>query len=106
LIAEVKAGRAQVFAQTERITALEAQVTVEQSNASSIAKSYESSVREIESLRSANSALERAIVLHEQSIAILQDREKTLSREVKKQRKRAVVAGLIAVGTIASRLLL
>lgn len=99
------AGRTLVASQKEQIVALEAQLAQERANGASLSKSYADAEREITNLRTATAALERAITLHEQSIAILKSETERAQKEAKKQRKRATLATIVAVGSTLLRLL-
>jgi septal ring factor EnvC (AmiA/AmiB activator) len=105
LSGEVTAGRALVATQKEQIVALDAQLAAERANGTSLSKSYADAQREVVQLRAATAALERAITLHERSIAILDaDRERAV-KEAKKQRRRATLATLAAIGSVVLRFL-
>jgi chromosome segregation ATPase len=106
LAAEVKAGRALIVSLRAERDAFAAQAEVERKNASSIQRSYDAAQTELASKDRAIEALTRAVSLHEKTIAMLAERERVLSKEVKKQKKHAVIAALVAVGTIASKFLL
>ena len=90
----MKTARPLIKEQTERIAALEAE-------SASVAKSYDSAQREIESLRTANAALERAINLHEQAIGILTKAKQDADRRAAKANKRSIIATVIAVASVA-----
>lgn len=103
MIAEVKAARALTDAQRERIAALEAEVSGEQKNSASLSASYAAATREIEQLRTSVAYLEKAINLHEQTIAILQTEGARLKADARKSRRRAAIATLISIASVASR---
>lgn len=105
LIAEVKAGRELVQSQREQIASLEKQIEVEQANAASLSKSYVDAQREITQLRTATAALERAINLHEQTIEILKTARAEAEAKARKANKRAGLATVIAVVSLALKLL-
>jgi len=59
--------------------------------------------REIEQLRKSIGYLERAIQLHQQTVAVLQSDNTRLKGEAKKSRRRAVLTALAAGGLIVAR---
>lgn len=83
-----------------RIADLEAEVALEKENSSSIGKSYEAAKSEIISLKQSNEALQRAVALNEQTIALLQTdnaKQKTAAKKANKAKwkARGVAAVLI-----------
>ena len=105
LLGEVKAGRALVATQKEQLAALEAQAETQRVNGISLSASYTEAAREITHLRQSIGLMEKVIGLHEQTVAILQSREDELKKEVKRQRKRATLSTLVAIGSVALRFL-
>ncbi len=105
LIAEVKTGRVLVESLRAERDALSAQVEAEKQNSASIQKSYDSAQAEIAAKDKAIGHLERAIALHEKTVALLQDSNAGLKAEVKKHKKRAVLATLVVIGSIALKVL-
>lgn len=103
LVDEVKSGRELIEAQAGQIRALERQLAAEKANGASLTTSYAGAEREIAQLRSSVALLEKAIALHEQSIAILTADNSRLKGEAKKSRKRAAVATVVAIGSVALR---
>lgn len=101
----MRAQRTLIGTLREENAALTEQVNAERANGASLEKSYSAAQREITANERAIKALETAVKLHEQSVALLQSDRAALTQEVKKQKKRALVATLIAVGSIAIRLL-
>lgn len=105
LVAEVRAGRELIAEQRAALAALEEQVRIEQANSASVAASYASAQREIEQLRSSINHLERAIRLHEQTIALLTtDRDRARAGE-RRANRRALWATVGAVASIAIKFL-
>jgi hypothetical protein len=103
LLDENEKGRALIAAQERRIKDLEVLAAAEKENGDSTAKSYQLAVGEIESLKSANAALHKAIALNERTItAIEADREKWKG-DAKKHKKQKYIAWAIAAGSIALR---
>lgn len=102
----MRASRALVETLRGENTSLASRLSTERAYSASVESSYASAQKVIAAQERALLHLEHAIKLHEQSVATLQDRERQLAKEVKKNRKRAIVAGLVAVGTLATRLLL
>lgn len=83
--------------QEKRIKDLEAEVSLEKENSASIGTSYEKAKSEIESLKSANDALHKAIAINEQTIAIVQsDRDKWKGKAKKESKEKW--AAIIALG--------
>lgn len=101
----MKAGRALVATQKEQLAALEAQAETQRVNGISLSASYTEAAREITHLRQSIGLMEKVIGLHEQTVAILQSREDELKKEVKRQRKRATLSTLVAIGSVALRFL-
>lgn len=105
LVAEVKAGRDAVAALRAENEALTAQLKAEQANAASLQRSYDAAEREIKANERAIAHLEKAIELHEKTVETLQvayDKEKASN---KKNKKRAAVATIIAIASLALRFL-
>lgn len=104
LLDQNEKGRELIAAQEKRIADLEALAAAEKENGESTAKSYQLAVGEIESLKSANAALHRAIALNERTIAMIEaDRDKWKT-EAKKAKKAKYIAWAITAGTIALRI--
>gem|GEM_PF-6422657 len=105
LVSEVKAARTLVNAQNDQIAALENQVKTETENSTSLNRSYQNAKSEINSLRAANDALTKAIVLNEQTIALLQGdlREERASK--KKWRSRTFKVGATLAAIVLTKML-
>jgi Spy/CpxP family protein refolding chaperone len=103
LVGEVEAGRELTTAQAEQIEALDRQLAAEKANSASLATSYGLAQKENDSLREANKLLTTAVALHEKTVEIVTADNTRLKGEAKKANKRAAVATLITVATIAAR---
>lgn len=106
LIAENKNARGVIEAQEKHITDLEAQIAGEQEKSESLEKSYLSAKSEIESLRSSNEALRRAVKLNEQTLALLAEDNSKQKEKARKAEKKKYQAYLIAIGAIALKFLI
>jgi len=99
-------ARELIKAQNDRIAVLETEKAAERENGESLSKSYASAQKEIESLRSANEALHKAVAVNEQTISLLQtDRDKWKGK-AKHETRAKYKAYLIAAGMIVLKFLL
>lgn len=105
LIEEVKAGRAAVADLKAENDALREQLRVEQANSASLASSYAHAQAQIAANERAIAHLEKAVALHEQTIAVLTDAYQKEKASNQKNKKRAFIATLFAVGSILLRVL-
>lgn len=92
--------------QKNRITDLEAEISIERENSASVSKSYESAKSEISSLKSSNEALARAVALNENTITLLQADNAKQRDRVKQANKAKWKAYGVAAVTVALKLLL
>lgn len=106
LINQVEAARALIAAQENRIGDLENEVAVEKENAASVSKSYELAQSEIVFLKQSNEALNRAVAVNENTIAILQADNAKQREKAKKAVKDKWKAYAVAVGAIALKLII
>lgn len=99
MIRQNESARDLIAVQKQRIADLESELAVEREDKVSISKSYESAKTEIVSLKSSNAALERAVALNENTIALLQTdnaKQKEKARKATKEKYKAyAVAGVV-----------
>jgi chromosome segregation ATPase len=105
LISEVKAARELIRVQNEQIAALENQLQTETENSSSINRSYENAKSEINSLRTANDALEKAVALHTETITLLQSDLIKERQSKKKWRVRTFKIGATLAAILITKVL-
>lgn len=92
--------------QNARIKDLEAELAAEKENSDSLGKSYAGAKSEIDALKRSNAALERAILLNEQTIELLKLEVDRQREKVKKANKDKWKAIGVAAGAIALKIFL
>lgn len=106
LIEQNKNSRDLIEVQNARIKDLEAEVAAEKENSSSLGKSYESAVKEIDALKRSNAALERAVAMNESTIEMLRADNDKQRAKVKKANREKVKAYVVAAAALALKFLL
>lgn len=106
LLNQNKEAKNVIASQEQRITDLEAELTLERENSASALKSYESAKTEIANLRSANESLRKAVSLNEQTIALLQTDNAKQSEKAKKAMKAKWKAYAALAGVIVLKVLI
>lgn len=106
LLSENKKAKDLIAAQNDRILSLEAENTAERENSASLSKSYEKALSEIDSLKTSNAALSRAVALNESTVAMLQEDNKKQRSKAKKATKDKWIAYAALAGTLALKLLI
>jgi len=106
LLDQNEKARDLIAAQEKRIADLETEIAAEKENSQSVTRSYDSAKREIDSLRAANEALHKVIVLNEQTIAALQADRDHWKDKAHKEKMGKYKAYIVAAGVIALKFLI
>ena len=106
LIEQNSNARELIAAQNKRIGDLENELVVERENSASFSKSYAAAASEINSLKTSNAALLKAVALNEQTVALLQTDNAKQREKAKKATREKWKAYAVAAATVAATVLL
>lgn len=101
LLDQNEKAKSLIAVQEKRIADLEAVSAAEKEAGESVSKSYSLAQGEIESLRSANAALHKAVLLNERTIALLETDRNKWKDTAKKEKRSKYKAYIITAGVIA-----